>query len=236
MPALASRGPTKDQEACRSPRRTRFERFWWCGFWLAGGAQRAAVEPYGEKDDERDDQEDQGDGEIGGDQSARADAICIRYRGDGGADVGGQGRVPRRRIRAGCRRARGRQGDPRLHRADGRLAAGHRQGEGLLRQARHARRRGRQAGLLGRDARQPRARLGRQRHRRRAHPDADALPDLDRQGDAEQRADADVHPGAPQSRRPGHLGRQRIQGPQGHRRRLAAQGRLRRRRRPTARR
>ena len=32
-----------------------------------------------------------------------------------------------------------------------------------------------------------------QRHRRRAYPDADALSDLDRQGDAEQRADADVH-------------------------------------------
>ena len=53
-----------------------------------------------------------------------------------------------------------------------------------------------------------------ERHRRRAYPDADALPDLDRQGDAEQRADADVHPGAPESRRPGDLGRQRIQGPQ----------------------
>jgi hypothetical protein len=37
-----------------------------------------------------------------------------------------------------------------------------------------------------------------QRHRRRAHPDADALPDLGRQGDAEQPADADVHPGAAQ--------------------------------------
>ena len=40
----------------------------------------------------------------------------------------------------------------------------------------------------------------RQRHRRRAHPHADAVPDLRRQGDAEQRADADVHPGAAQSR------------------------------------
>ena len=38
-------------------------------------------------------------------------------------------------------------------------AAVRRQGEGLLRQARHARRRGRQAGVLGHDARQPRARL-----------------------------------------------------------------------------
>ena len=45
-----------------------------------------------------------------------------------------------------------------------------------------------------------------QRHRRRAHPHADALPDLDRQGDAEQRADADVHPGAAQPRRAGDLG------------------------------
>ncbi len=35
----------------------------------------------------------------------------------------------------------------------------------------------------------------------------------DRQGDAEQRADADVHPGAAQSRCPGDLGLQRIQGP-----------------------
>ena len=34
---------------------------------------------------------------------------------------------------------------------------------------------------------------------------------------------------------PGDLGLQRIQGPQGHRRRLAAQGRVRRRRRPPAR-
>ena len=40
----------------------------------------------------------------------------------------------------------------------------------------------------------------RQRDRRRAHPHADAVPDLGRQGDAEQRADADVHPGAAQSR------------------------------------
>ena len=57
----------------------------------------------------------------------------------------------------------------------------------------------------------------------------------DRQGDAEQRADADVPAGAAQSRCAGDLGLQRIQGPQGHHRRLAAQGRLRRRRRPRAR-
>ena len=102
-----------------------------------------------------------------------------------------------------------------------------RQGEGLLRQARHARRRGRQAGLLGRHARQRRAGLREQRHRRRAHPLADALSDLDRQGHAEQRADADVPAGPAQPRCPGHLGLQRIQGPQGHHRRLPAQGRLR---------
>ena len=76
-----------------------------------------------------------------------------------------------------------------------------------------------QAGLVGHDARQSRARLGGQRHRRRAHSDADAVPDHDRQGDAEQRADADVHPGAAQSRRAGDLGRQGIRRPQGRRRR-----------------
>ena len=46
----------------------------------------------------------------------------------------------------------------------------------------------------------------RQRHRRRAYPHADALPDLGRQSDPEQRADADVHPGAAQPRQPVHLG------------------------------
>ena len=81
-----------------------------------------------------------------------------------------------------------------------RLAAVRRQGKGHLRQIRHARRRSAEAGVVGHHARQPRARLGRQRHRRRAHPDADAVSDLGRQGDAEQRADADVHPGAAQSR------------------------------------
>ena len=57
------------------------------------------------------------------------------------------------------------------------------------------------AGVLGRDARQHRAWLREERHRRRAHSDADALSDLGRQGDAEQRSDADVHPCAAQSRR-----------------------------------
>lgn len=52
MPAPAPRGPTKGQEAAQLAREMRFERFCWCGIWLAGGAQRAAVEPYGEKDDE----------------------------------------------------------------------------------------------------------------------------------------------------------------------------------------
>ena len=64
-----------------------------------------------------------------------------------------------------------------------------------------------EAGVVGRDARQHRARLREERHRRRAHSHADALSDLDRQGDAEQRADADVHPGAAQSRCAGDLGR-----------------------------
>ena len=48
------------------------------------------------------------------------------------------------------------------------------------------------------------------RHRRGPHPHADALPDLGRQGDAEQRADADVDSGAARSELSGHLGRQRI--------------------------
>ena len=104
-------------------------------------------------------------------------------------------------------------------------AAVRRQGKGHLRQIRHARRRRAEAGLLGHHARQPRARLGRQRHRRRAYPDPDAVSDLVRQGDAEQPADADVHPGAAQSERPVHLGRQGIQRPQGRRRHRAVQGR-----------
>ena len=102
------------------------------------------------------------------------------------------------------RGARGQGHQARLHRADRRLAAVHRQGEGLLRQARHARRGGRQAGLLGRHARQHGARRRGQRHRRRA-TSCTPMPYLylDRQGDPEQRADADVHPGAAQPRRPG---------------------------------
>ena len=41
------------------------------------------------------------------------------------------------------------------------------------------------------------------RHRRRAYPDADALPDLAGKVTAEQQADADVYPGAAQLRLPG---------------------------------
>ena len=78
---------------------------------------------------------------------------------------------------------------------------------------------------MGHHPRQPRAGLGRQRHRRRAYPDADAVSDLVRQGDAEQPADADVHPGAAQSRQPVHFGRQRICRPQARRRHRAVQGR-----------
>ncbi len=126
-----------------------------------------------------------------------------------------------------CIRPRSEESDPRLYRTDGRLSAGDRQGERHLRQIRHARRRSVQAGLMGRDPRQHGARLGKQRHRRRAYPDADAVSDLRRQGDAEQRADADVHPGAAQSRCAGDLGRQRIQGSEGHHRRFGAEGRLR---------
>ena len=145
------------------------------------------------------------------------------HRQHGRAARRGAGPIPRRRVRA-RRRAGGEGRQARLHRADRRRRAVRRQGEGLLRQARHARRRGAQAGLVGRHARQSRARLGRQRHRRRAHPDADALPDLGRQGDAEQRADADVHPGAAQSRQPVHLGRQGIRRPADRARHQAVQG------------
>ncbi len=54
--------------------------------------------------------------------------------------------------------------------------------------------------------------LGRrqQRHRRRAYSDAHALSDFDRQGDAEQRADADVCAGEIESRLPGNLRIERI--------------------------
>ncbi len=45
-----------------------------------------------------------------------------------------------------------------------------------------------------------------------------------RQGDAEQRADADVHPGAAQPERPVHLGRQGIRRPEDRRRHHAVQG------------
>ena len=80
----------------------------------------------------------------------------------------------------------GEEGDPRLHRADRRLAAGHRQGERLLRQARHAGRGGGQAGLVGRDARQSRARFGEDpgtcRATRRPGRRARAATRRDRQG------------------------------------------------------
>ena len=122
----------------------------------------------------------------------------------------------------------------RVHRVERRRAAVRRQGQGAVRQIRHARRRSRQAGVMGHHPRQPRAGLGRQRHRRRAYPDADAVSDLGRQGDAEQSADADVHPGAAQSRQPVHLGCQGICRPQGRRRHRAVQGRRSRRRRPPA--
>ena len=135
----------------------------------------------------------------------------------------GETEFPRRRVRA-RRGSRGEGRQARLHRADRRLAAVRRQGEGHLRQIRHARRRSAEAGLMGHHARQSRARLGRQRHRRRAYPDPDAVSDLVRQGDAEQSADADVHPGAAQSERPVHLGRQGICRPQGRRRHRAVQG------------
>ena len=68
-------------------------------------------------------------------------------------------RAPPSRGRRDRGRAGDHQGGARLHRADRCLAAGDRQGEGPLRQARHARRRGGQAGLVGRHARQPGARL-----------------------------------------------------------------------------
>ena len=111
-----------------------------------------------------------------------------------------------------------------LHRADRCIASDHREGEGLLRQARHAGRRGHEAGFVGHDARQPRARLCRQRHRRRAHPDADAVSDQQRQGHAEQRADADVRARAAQSRQPGDLRRGRVRRPEARARCEAVQG------------
>ena len=129
--------------------------------------------------------------------------------GNGRAARRGQAEFPRRRLRA--RRGSGSEGrQARLHRADRCVAAVRRQGKGHLRQIRHARRRSAEAGLMGHHARQPRAGLRGQRHRRRAYPDPDAVSDLVRQGDAEQSADADVHPGAAQSERSVHFGRQGI--------------------------
>ena len=75
--------------------------------------------------------------------------------------------------------------------------------KGLLRQARHAGCGSHEAGVVGHDARQPGPRLRGQRYRRRAHPDSHAVSHQQRQGDAEQRSDADVHPGAAQSRQSG---------------------------------
>ena len=127
----------------------------------------------------------------------------VRHRGDRSADVGRQGGLPGRRLRAG-RGAGGEGHEARLHRADRCLAADHRQGEGLLRQARPARHGGPQAGLLGRDARQHGARHQGQRHRRRPHPAApEGAPLHHRQGDPEQSAAADVHAAEPQRGLPG---------------------------------
>ena len=99
------------------------------------------------------------------------------------------------------------QGQTRLHRPDRRRATVRRRREGLLRQVRHDRRGSAQAIVLGHHPRQHRPRLGQQRHRRRPHPLADALPDQRRHGHAEQPASADVHPRPPQPRRAVHLGR-----------------------------
>ncbi len=80
---------------------------------------------------------------------------------------------------------------------------------------------------MGHDARQPGPRLGRQRYRRRAHPDSHAVSHQQRQGDAEQRSDADVHPGAAQSRQSVHLRRRGVRRSQARARRCAVQGRAR---------
>ena len=125
-------------------------------------------------------------------------------------------RVPRDRHGAGHRaRDQGRQAG--IHRAHRRRAAVRGRREGLLQEARHDRGGGAQAVLLGRDARQPGAGLQEQRHRRRPHPVAHALPDHLRGGHGQQRAGADPDPGAPEPGRPVHLGGQRIQGPEGRR-------------------
>jgi hypothetical protein len=85
-----------------------------------------------------------------------------------------------------------------LHRADRRRAADHRQGAGLVRQVRHARRRGAQAGLLGRHARQPGA--GLQGGGIDGAHILTPMPYLITTGavTGQQRAGADVHPGPPQ--------------------------------------
>ena len=144
------------------------------------------------------------------------------------------GRLAGRRARGlavGCVRARqgsrDRQGDVGLHRADRCLAADHRQGKEAVRQVRHHRRQRGQAGLVGHDARQHGAGFGRRRHRRRAHPDAQAVPDHDGHHDGGEQADADVYPVPPQLRLPGDLGCQGVQGQRRHGELRAAQGGLR---------
>ena len=77
---------------------------------------------------------------------------------------------------------------------------------------------------MGHDARQPRARLCRQRHRRRPHPHADAVSDQQRQGYAEQRADADVRARATQSRQSVYFRRGRVRRPEARARCEAVQG------------
>ncbi len=99
--------------------------------------------------------------------------------------------------------------------------------KGFFRQARRSGCRGQQAGVVGHHPRQSRAGCGEQRHRRRAHPHAAALSDEHGQGDAEQRAGADVSARAAQLRLPGDLAFERVQGSQGRARRLALESRVR---------
>ena len=127
---------------------------------------------------------------------------------------GRQDGLSRRRV-CGTSSAGNHQGGPRLHRAHRCVAADHRQGKRVLRQARRSGRRGQQAGVVGHHPRQSRAGCGEQRHRWRAHPHAAALSDEHGQGDAEQRAGADVSARAAQLRLPGDLAFERVQGSQG---------------------
>jgi hypothetical protein len=134
------------------------------------------------------------------------------------------GKISRRRSHRAGGRAGGEKSQSRLHRAHRCGAAVRRQGKRNLRQIRHARCRGAKAGLVGRHPRQPRAGVRRQRHRRRAYPHPDALPHLRRQGDAEQCADADVHPGSAQPGQPVHFGGQGVCGAADRARHQAVQG------------